>query len=312
MDRKIKMADVKAAVNEAYEKYKTLEDGSVDPRVAGMNDGKYGISVRLVNGGKIDLGDTDAQFPMVGLSRIPVAIQLLTQMNVEDLVMKMGMGKKCCCKRREAPDNKHENIHIHGVRAVSMVEPVGDYDGKMEILSNLMVDLMGTSPILDDNLYKTAQQNNIANNVINTMAAENIEIYDSADIAVDMYARLRSMLVNTAQLAEMGSTIAADGINPDTHQSVFDGSLSATVCSMIAVKGPKKMGKPWMIMTGTPAMSCYAGGFIAVIPGFGSIAAFSPKINDAHVPVKAAMAVKDIINRLQLNAFSSARVEVVD
>lgn len=319
MDRKIKMADVKAAVSDAYNKYKGNTEGTVDPRVAGMNDGKFGISVRLIDGRKIDLGDTQAQFPMEGISRIPVTIQLLTQLKPEDLVMKMGLGKKGCgcgCKApaddKATPEEKHIKLHKRGVRAVSLVEPIGDYDGKMEILSNLMIELMGDSPVLDDKLYKAEQKANADNDIINKLAAADFELYDSSEIAVDLYARLRSMLVTTEKLAEMGATIAADGINPDSKAVVFDGTLSATVCAMIAAKGPKKMGRPWLILTGTPAMSCYAGGFVAVIPGFGSIAAFSPELNEAKVPVKAAMSIKEILNQLQLSAFASARVDVVD
>ena len=118
------------------------------------------------------------------------------------------------------------------------------------------------------------------------------------------------MLVTTEQLAEMGATIAADGVNPATKEIAFDGSLSASLCAMMAAKGPKHMGKPWLIITGVPAMSGFGGGFVTVIPGFGSIAAFSPELNEAGVPAKAAKAVKEIVTQLQLNAFGSARVKV--
>ena len=91
---------------------------------------------------------------------------------------------------------------------------------------------------------------------------------------------------------------------------MFDGELSATVCAMMAAKGPKHMGKPWLIMTGVPAMSGFGGGFVAVVPGLGSIAAFSPELNEAGVPMKAARAIKDIVTSLQLSAFSSARVDI--
>lgn len=40
------------------------------------------------------------------------------------------------------------------------MQPVGDADGKMEILPELMISLMGSSPVLDDNLYKTAVKKN--------------------------------------------------------------------------------------------------------------------------------------------------------
>ena len=118
------------------------------------------------------------------------------------------------------------------------------------------------------------------------------------------------MLATTEQLALMGATIAADGVNPETKEVVFDGALSQTLVAMIAAKGPRHMGRPWMILTGVPAVSSYGGGFMTVIPSVGSISAFSPELNEAGVPVKAAMAVKEIVNKLQLSAFASAKVKV--
>ena len=102
---------------------------------------------------------------------------------------------------------------------------------------------------------------------------------------------------------------AMNGDKP-TWTLVAHVALSATVCAMMAAKGPKHMGKPWMIITGVPAMSGFGGGFVTVIPGFGSIAAFSPELNEAGVPMKAARAIKDIATKLDLNVFGSARVEL--
>ena len=65
-----------------------------------------------------------------------------------------------------------------------------------------------------------------------------------------------------------------------------------------------------MTITGVPAMSSFGGGFMTVIPGFGSIAAFSPELIDGHVPFKAAMAMREIVTTLDLNVFASARVKV--
>ena len=119
------------------------------------------------------------------------------------------------------------------------------------------------------------------------------------------------MLVTTQQLAQMGATIAADGVNPMSGVPVFDGKLSENIVAMMAAKGPKKMRKPWMTITGVPAMSSFGGGFMTVIPGFGSIAAFSPELIDGHVPFKAAMAMREIVTTLDLNVFASARVKVI-
>lgn len=312
MDRTIRFTDIKAATQEAYEHYKNYAAGAPSPKAEGMNEGMFGISVRLADGRKFDVGHTQAGFAMGAICRMPIAIQLLTQMKVEDLVKKMGPGKGCgcgCAAKAEEP-KKIKGMHHHGVRAASLVEPVGDFDGKMEIMSNLMTDLMGSSPVLDDKLYEAASKENEEKNIVNSYADADYDLYDYAALSLDLYTRLRSMLVTTEQLAEMGATVAADGLNPVSRTVAFDGSLSATVCAMMAAKGPKHAGKPWLIMTGVPAMSGFGGGFVTVIPGFGSIAAFSPELNEMGVPAKAAMAIREILGKLELNAFASARVSV--
>lgn len=317
MDRKIKLTDLKSTVQEAYDNHKNDAGGAPSHKVADMNASKFGISVRLTDGTKFDVGDTQAQFAMGAISRLPIAIQLLTQMTPHDLVHKMGLGGKGCgCKcggqkpQQEEKPQRIKGMHAKGVRAASLVEPVGDFDGKMDILSNLMIELMGSSPVLDDQLYEATQKKAEEKNIVNSFAETGYELYDDAVLSVNLYNRLRSMLVTTEQLAEMGATIAADGVNPATNAIAFDGSLSATICAMMAAKGPKHMGKPWMIITGVPAMSGFGGGFITVIPGFGSIAAFSPELNEAGVPMKAARAIKEIAGKLDLNVFGSARIEL--
>ncbi|MCM1076025.1 MAG: glutaminase [Bacteroides sp.] len=314
MERKIRLTDLKSVVQEAYDNHKNDTGGAPSGKVADMNQGKFGISVRLTDGTKFDVGDTQAQFAMGAISRLPIAIQLLTQMKPEDLVGKMGLGHKGCgcgCgPKPDAPKEKIKGMHAKGVRAASLVEPVGDFDGKMEILSNLMIDLMGSSPVLDDKLYEATMSKAAEKNIVNSFAEIGYELYDEAGLSVNLYNRLRSMLVTTEQLAEMGATIAADGINPATKAVAFDGTLSATICAMMAAKGPKHSGKPWLIITGLPAMSGFGGGFITVIPGFGSIAAFSPELNESKVPMKAARAIKEIASKLDLNAFGSARVKI--
>ena len=314
MDRKIKLTDLKSTVQEAYDNHKNDTGGAPSKKVADMNQGMFGISVRLTDGTKFDVGHTQAQFAMGAISRLPIAIQLLTQMKAQDLVSKMGLGHKGCgcgCGTKpEEPQQRVKGMHAKGVRAASLVEPVGDFDGKMEILSNLMIELMGSSPVLDDSLYEATQKKVEEKNLVNSFAETGYELYDDAALSINLYNRLRSMLVTTEQLAEMGATIAADGVNPATTAVAFDGSLSATICAMMAAKGPKHVGKAWMIITGVPAMSGFGGGFITVIPGFGSIAAFSPELNEAGVPMKAARAIKEIADKLDLNAFGSARIEL--
>ena len=56
MDRKIKLSDLKSAVQEAYDNHKNDMGGTPSPKVADMNQGMFGISVRLTDGTKFDVG----------------------------------------------------------------------------------------------------------------------------------------------------------------------------------------------------------------------------------------------------------------
>ncbi|MCM1164355.1 MAG: glutaminase [Muribaculaceae bacterium] len=313
MERIIKAADVKTVITESYEQYKTFSKEGLAPpaRVADMNAGKFGISMRLVDGTKFDIGDTDAPFAMGAILRVPAYLQVLTQMPVADLTRKLRFDKcGCSCSADDKPSaQRPRGVHAKSLRLLSMVEPTGDADGKMKIISDLMVGLMGTSPVLDDQLYEANVRLATKKDVANTLATTGYELYDTTEVACQLYTKLESMLVTTEQLATMGATIAADGINPVTGTPVFDGSLSAPLVSMIASTGTHHTHKMWMLITGLPAIMGYGGGMMAVLPGFGSIAAFAPELMCDKIPAKAAMAIRDIALKLGLNVYGSARIK---
>lgn len=175
-----------------------------------------------------------------------------------------------------------------------------------------MISLMGSSPVLDDAMYKANVKANIDNRIENRLAEAGYELYDNATVAIDIVNKLNSMLVTTAQLAEMGATIASDGMNPASQEHVFDSKISESIVAMIAAKGPKSIRRPWLMITGVPAISSFGGGLLAVIPGFGAIATFSPELVNGTIPYKAAFAMKEIVTSLDLNVFASSRVRVAE
>ncbi len=319
MERSIKLSELKAALSAAYDKFKsqTLEGAAPSPKTAGMNEGRFGISLRLADGTKFDVGDTQATFAMGSILRVPVYTQLLTQAPVEEIVRKLRYDKmpcgcnpcKCGTEAQAEKPAKTKAKHGKSLRMISLVQPEGDPEGKMEIITNLMASMMGSPALFDDKLYQANVKRAQEANLENSLAEADFELYDSAPVSIEIYNKLAAMLVTTEQLAEMGATIAADGVNPTTKTPVFDGTLSAPILAMMAAQGPKHVKKSWNMITGTPMMCGFGGGVMAVIPGFGSISAFSPELIAGKVPARAAMAIKEVLQKFGLNAFASARVE---
>lgn len=306
MERKISLNDLQQAVVEAYEQYKSINEGTAD-EMAGAKDSKaFGISVVLTDGTVINKGDTSVASPLGRIALLPTHVEILTQLTPEELVKKSGFAHSGS-KKEHKP--KHLAVSPHGVRAVSVVEPTGDSDGKWDVMVNNLINLVGSEPVLDDKLYERMVKRNADEKVIDAIADAQYTLYDQTDIAVNLYTRMAAMTLTTEQLATMGATIAADGVNPKNNQVAFDGAVAANVVSTLA-RGVHKEGRAWMMTVGLPAANSFGGAIVAVLPGFGAIAAYAPALDVNGVSVKASKAISYIAHKLQLNVYSSARVKV--
>lgn len=305
MDRKVSLADVQKAVNEAYENYKDVNQGTVNPDVPVDDADKFGVSVVLTDGTVINKGDTDVASPLGSIAKIGVNAVLLSQNKPEDLAQKFG----CCCKCKKG-DKPQIGVSARGVRAVSAVEPQNDRDGKYNVLISSLIDMMGSEPVLNDRLYEALRKKEADENAVNMIADAGYELYDDTDASLDIYTKLISLQATAEQVATLGATVAADGRNPKSGQYAFDGSIAPTLVSLVALAGPHHEKKAWMLLVGVPGKRGYAGLMLAIMPGFGAIAAYSPLLDENGVSVKASKTIRYICNKLQLNIHASARVSV--
>lgn len=315
--RKISFDDLAKAVHAAYEDCKDMT-GKPDPKYKDCNPGKFGLSVCLADGRRIDRGDVDCRFAIAGLGKIAIVSQLLTQMAPHELVEKAGA---CVCKAPEKNGNplpmvpealRGHGYHPMGVRAMSMVQPQGDPEGKWNNVVNILISLVGSDPELCDKLYEDDMAYMVKEGVENLLAQNEFYLYDDATLAIKLYTRLHSLKLSTAQLATLGATLAADGVNPETKQIVFDGKITRNVIGAMWANGIRKLRMPWMVLCGTPATYTRTGAVLAVVPGVMAVAAYAPDLDDINVPAKAASTVMELLNSLEISALSSARVEFVD
>ncbi|MDE6801715.1 MAG: glutaminase, partial [Muribaculaceae bacterium] len=306
MDRRIKFSEIRDAVNAAYEEYKSLKEGTADSRVGASKHDTFGISVALADGTVINKGDSDAQFPIGQILRIPVASILLAQNGVDNLLKKSGVRASHCNGKDKKPKME---FSPRMVRAVSAIEPTGDFDSKWNFVENRMIDLMGSAPQLDLKLYENLKQQAAENKTAEQFGEDGYYLYDDAFKSLDLLLKGMSMRVSAQQLAEMGATIAADGVNPFTRKIVFDGALSQRIVGMMA-QASRRVQHAWLVKAGLPAVTGFGGGVVGVIPGVMAIAAYSPELNERGTSVKAANALQYIMNKLQLSVFGSAKVVV--
>ncbi len=308
MERKISLSDLRKAVDEAYEANKSLKEGEADPRNACADTKYFGISVMLPDGTLINKGDTDVKSPLGSISKVPLSTVLFSQNSPMELIRKSG---QCVCHKVPCKP-KGLSFSAHGIRAFSAIEPVGDPESKWNLFENRMIDLMGSAPELCDKTFQALEKEAADTKLEDTLTADGYYLYDDAALSIKLYLKSLAMNASTRQLATMGATIAADGVNPVTGKTVFDGAITQNVVALMAAKGPHKMRAPWLVAAGIPAKSSYGGAILGIIPGVMAIAAYAPELNPAGVSVKASKAIIDVMQKLDISIFASSQVKFVN
>lgn len=310
MERKIPYNKLEQAVNEAYDQYKDVNEGSVDPRVAGDEAAsEFGIAVVLTDGRTIAVGDTKKAAPLGRISRVAVSLELLSQ---KAACNSQGKGQCCCAsKAKESGEKPMVAFGAKSIREVSAVAPQNDADGKYQVFLDRIASMTEGTLSFNDNVYKLLSEEASAMKMAECLKDANYPLDEDAATAIDVLVKLRSLSMTAEQLAVYGATIAADCRNPRSGVYAYDGSLSQKVVTLMALrKVGRHCRKGWLMKTGLPGAASFSGSVLAVLPGFGAIAVYSPALNDNGVSVRAAGAVSYIARALELNVFGSARVEV--
>ena len=321
MQKKISISQIKDAAQEAFDLYKTNTDGkNADyiPYLANINKNLFGISICLLNGQTIQLGDTEYKFGIESVSKVHTASLDLRQYGAQQLLEKIGAdatGLPFNSIFAILLENDHPStplVNAGAIAACSMVKPIADPENKWKAIVDNITDLCGSAPQLIDELYKSESETNFNNRSITWLLKNYNRIYDDPTMSLDLYTRQCSLGITATQLSICGATIANNGTNPVTRKQIFDTALSPKITSLIATVGFYEHTGDWLYTSGIPAKTGVGGGVMGTLPGLFGIAAFAPPIDNAGNSVKAQLAIKHIMNKLGLSVFSGDQVTIVE
>ena len=319
MDKKITIAQIKEVAQQAYDLYKTNTDGkNADyiPYLANINKNLFGISICLLNGQTIEVGDSEYRFGIESVSKVHTAILVLRQYGAKELLEKIGAdatGLPFNSIIAILLENDHPStplVNAGAITACSMVKPVGDSKQKWDAIVANITDLCGSAPQLIDELYKSESATNFNNRSIAWLLKNYNRIYDDPDMSLDLYTRQCSLGITAKQLSVAAATVANLGLNPVTKKQVFDAELSPKITSMISTVGFYEHTGDWLYTSGIPAKTGVGGGVMGIMPGHFGISAFAPPLDSSGNSVKAQLAIKYIMNKLGLSIFGSTRFTI--
>ena len=319
MEKTIKISEIRQAAQQAYDECKNIKGGAnanYIPFLANVNSDLFGLSITLLDGTTINIGDTEYKFGIESISKVLTAILVLKQYGAEAVLDKIGAdatGLPFNSIFAILLENDHPStplVNAGAITACSMVQPQGDSWGKWEAIISNFKALCGSEASVLDELYKSESDTNFTNRAIAWLLKSYDRIYDDVPMSLDLYTRQCSVGITSSQLSVCAATIANNGVNPVTKEEVFEASLSPKITSLISTVGFYQSTGDWLYTSGIPAKSGVGGGVLGVLPGIMGIAAFAPPLDVAGNSVKAQAAVKAVVNKLGLGIFKGDQVVV--
>jgi glutaminase len=283
-------------------------NASYIPYLASVPSHLFGVAVMTADGRLFKAGDADYAFAIESISKV-FTLALVTELSGSEAVR-----KKVGASPTGLPFNSVMALELHqgkpmsplvnagAIATVSLV-PGATADECWGKILDMQRRFAGRPIALSDEVNRSEQTTNFHNRAIAWLLYSAGTCYSDPMRAVDVYTRQCSTLVTATDLAVMGATLAAGGVNPVTKQRVVAPESIPHLLAEMAMEGLYTASGEWAYAVGLPGKSGVGGGIVAVAPGKLAIAAFSPPLDPVGNSVRGQLAVAFVAKALELNLF---------
>ena len=311
---------VRALMQQAWKCFSPITEGRVAdyiPALAEADPGLFGLCITGTDGRSFAMGDADHPFSIQSMSK-PFVFALVCQalgggiararigVNATGLPFNSVMAIELNAERTMNP-----MVNAGAIATTSLV-PGGSKEEKWEFIRTGLSAFAGRELALDDVVYASEAASNQRNQGIARLLHGYGRLYADPDEATELYTRQCALNVTARDMAAMGATLAAGGVNPITGRRVVDADRCQRVLAVLATAGLYEESGDWLYEVGLPGKSGVAGGIITVAPGKGGLGVFSPPLDAAGNSVRGQLATQFLSERLGLNLFASRPMAASD
>jgi glutaminase len=123
------------------------------------------------------------------------------------------------------------------------------------------------------------------------------------ETVVGAYFRQCAVAMSCRQLARAGLFLAFDGRDPETGVEICPAHRARRINSVMMLSGHYDNSGEFAFRVGLPGKSGVGGGILAIAPGHGAIAAWSPALNAAGTSAAGAAALEALVARTGWSVF---------
>ena len=273
----------------------------------------FGVAVVSTDNQVFSIGETNYAFSIQSISKVYTLALAMEELGADRVFDRIGSeptGRafNSVTAVVEMPTHTGNPLVNAGAIATTSLILGKDANDRWDKILNFYSRAAGEKLTLIDEVYKSEAATNAGNKALSMLLAKYERIYGDPFESVDIYTKQCSVGVNVIQLARMGATLANNGKNPVTGEQVIKAENVPYILSTMTMAGLYDGSGGWAWKVGLPAKSGVGGGIVAVVPGKGAIAVFSPRLDEAGNSVKAQRVIEYVANKLDFNVFSPRSV----
>jgi glutaminase len=273
----------------------------------------FALAGTHVDGTQWAVGDCDHRFPLQSISKVFTYALALEDNGRETTQTRVGVEPSGDPFNSLAFDEVNRRPHNPMVNAGALVAADilagGDAEEKVgRLLERLRIysgnhDLHVDEELLDAQLADADRNLGISYYMrsLGMLVGEVEEI-------LWVYLSACSVMVSTAELSEMGATLANGGENPRTGERAMARTYVRDVIGVMFTCGMYDAAGQWANDVGIPAKSGVSGGIMAAIPNQVGLSVFSPGLDTHGNSVRGINVFRELSDRFGLHIFADPAV----
>ena len=279
------------------------------PALAKVDPGKIGLAVADALGRVHGAGDCDEPFSIQSVSKV-FTLALAAEKVGPALWDKVGRepsgSRFNSIVQLESEHGKPRNPLINPGAMVVTDHLIGDgtADAAIAHLLAFLREQSGDEAVhIDDEVARSEAETGARNRSLAWFMKSFGILTNEVDTVLSAYFRHCALAMSCRQLARAGLFLAFDGRDPISGERVIAAERARRINSIMMLCGHYDNSGEFAFRVGLPGKSGVGGGILAIAPGRGAIAAWSPALNEAGTSAAGAAALQALVERTSWSVF---------
>lgn len=277
------------------------------PALKHVDPDAFGVSICTLDGQTISAGQAQQGFSIQSIAKI-YSLALAMSRCDDSLWQRVRMEPSGqafnSIVQLESEQGIPRNPMINAGAIVIADVIVNQYSTPNQAFTQFVNRLSGCDPVLVDmEVFKSEQTHGHRNAAMAHLMKDFDNIVGDVDEVLEHYFYQCSISLDCEALARSLLFLANKGVQPATGESICTSRDCHRINAILSTSGMYDQSGEFAFSVGLPAKSGVGGGIVAVVPNFGIIAVYGPRLNQFGNSHAGKWLITELAQKLGLSVF---------